>query len=548
MEAVRINVIVVLIAVITLVSGIGVLISSITQFMRQVASSERDGKQSGIICAGLLLIFCGILSLICLILNGSSTSAILVGLTTFSGQVDKSANSVSTFAKDLGSQIDCIFKVKKEEIQNFIENSTVDIQKVIDRIQLSLDKEERVRNEMGELSRNTESFVDPLSNNDASLLKLDEYFNILPNLDSSILDVVQLRKGLSEIETNLKVFRLQGKVIDQEFETVRENMFGEVFNEVSNFTINFASMTRQFMKDTNFKLYAIYALFTSIMIPVISLLMCLIALAILLIRCICNCFTKSSKSGERSIFSKTAAFILDIAGYTSMLTSGLLFLATTMVFLVAFAAILVCVGFFEDPEIRVFRVIESSVVTQKQWNISISNIFYKCKNGYSFFDAMDGSKLITDAGLDENIKPMLIRGGRRTIEKSIFANGFPTMFHVFLKNGDSLFNDGLGNVPVKQQKMKQNYTKFKAYVQQVVDLEMMVYKDAGYLSSRNITYYVMDVNNKLSEAIRNMMITLVDMSSRCHALMAIWDDLGWFICHLMALPLSGIWFACCECF
>ncbi|RCN47533.1 hypothetical protein ANCCAN_06436 [Ancylostoma caninum] len=36
---------------------------------------------------------------------------------------------------------------------------------------------------------------------------------------------------------------------------------------------------------------------------------------------------------------------------------------------------------------------------------------------------------------------------------------------------------------------------------------------------------------------------LIDMSPRCDSIMLIWNDIGWYMCHLISRPLSGIWIA-----
>ncbi|KAK5977075.1 hypothetical protein GCK32_009443, partial [Trichostrongylus colubriformis] len=36
----------------------------------------------------------------------------------------------------------------------------------------------------------------------------------------------------------------------------------------------------------------------------------------------------------------------------------------------------------------------------------------------------------------------------------------------------------------------------------------------------------------------------IDMSPRCDEIMSIWNDIGWYVCYLIAQPLSGIWVAC----
>ncbi|KIH42648.1 hypothetical protein ANCDUO_27365 [Ancylostoma duodenale] len=109
----------------------------------------------------------------------------------------------------------------------------------------------------------------------------------------------------------------------------------------------------------------------------------------------------------------------------------------------------ICVGFFQDKDLRVFRVTES-IIRQKDMTISVSEIFYKCKNEYTFFDALDGSRLMAEEEMkdvrmalaysllisDSKIDFLHVRDAQRLIERGIPILDNSTDYEVFLKDSD----------------------------------------------------------------------------------------------------------------
>ncbi|KAK5977076.1 hypothetical protein GCK32_009444, partial [Trichostrongylus colubriformis] len=121
----------------------------------------------------------------------------------------------------------------------------------------------------------------------------------------------------------------------------------------------------------------------------------------LLIRGLFNFCVKDPDSGKRGLLSRFGGEIMGATGYVAMLTTALLFIMSSFAFLTAFAAMVVCVGFFEDRDLRVFRVTDELFMPENTLKIRVSEIFYKCKNNYSFFDAVDGPKLLADNTVED---------------------------------------------------------------------------------------------------------------------------------------------------
>ncbi|EYC33628.1 hypothetical protein Y032_0002g905 [Ancylostoma ceylanicum] len=93
----------------------------------------------------------------------------------------------------------------------------------------------------------------------------------------------------------------------------------------------------------------------------------------------------------------------------------------------------ICVGFFDDRDLRIFRVTES-IITHNTTALSVSEIFYKCKNDYTFFDALDGSRLMAQEQLTDKIDFLLVRDAQRLLERGISFSENPTEYEIFLKD------------------------------------------------------------------------------------------------------------------
>ncbi|KAK6050439.1 hypothetical protein COOONC_12056, partial [Cooperia oncophora] len=94
----------------------------------------------------------------------------------------------------------------------------------------------------------------------------------------------------------------------------------------------------------------------------------------LLIRGIFNLFIKDPDNAKRGLLSKFGGEIMGATGYLAMLTTALLFIMSAFAFLTAFAAMVVCVGFFEDRELRVFRITDRLFLPENTLNIRVSYV------------------------------------------------------------------------------------------------------------------------------------------------------------------------------
>ncbi|KAL6725883.1 hypothetical protein Aduo_007906 [Ancylostoma duodenale] len=205
----------------------------------------------------------------------------------------------------------------------------------------------------------------------------------------------------------------------------------------------------------------------------------------------------------------------------------------------------ICVGFFDDKYLRIFRVTESIIICNTT-AMSVSEIFYKCKNDYNFFDALDGSRLMAQEELSEKIDLLLVRDAQRLMERGISVLDNATEYEVFIKDSNGLFEKATNGLNVNAKlatKSKNSLRKLQMEVKSVEKAEGEALHHVKRLISKDFTNYATSVNDGLMDTAENSITTLIDMSPRCDSIMLIWNDIGWYMCRLISRPLSGIWIA-----
>ncbi|EYC33634.1 hypothetical protein Y032_0002g908 [Ancylostoma ceylanicum] len=93
------------------------------------------------------------------------------------------------------------------------------------------------------------------------------------------------------------------------------------------------------------------------------------------------------------------------------------------------------------------------------------------------------------------------------------------------------------------RRSKNSLKKVQMEVKHIEQAEDRALDRTKMMITKEFTNFAASVNEALIETAENMMITLTDMSPRCDSMMVIWNDIGWYMCHLISRPLSGIWMA-----
>ncbi|EYC33603.1 hypothetical protein Y032_0002g891 [Ancylostoma ceylanicum] len=174
----------------------------------------------------------------------------------------------------------------------------------------------------------------------------------------------------------------------------------------------------------------------------------------------------------------------------------------------SFTMMTICVGFFEDKDLRVFRVTES-IIRKDDMTISVSEIFYKCKNEYTFFDALDGSRLMAEEEMKDKIDLLHVRDSQRLMERGISILDDSTDYEIFLKNSDRLFEEATNgsNVNVNlAQKSRLSLRKVQEEVENIEKAEEEALVRTKLLTSKNFSLHVTNLNEALMDSAENVMV------------------------------------------
>ncbi|WKY01541.1 hypothetical protein Q1695_015502 [Nippostrongylus brasiliensis] len=458
----------ILCAIIVLITCIGILIC------RWSSKDEGTPNNGRIWCAGVMFVLCALVTMVCLILVLSTAISIRTAITAIPGQVNSSAIYVENFTVQLDTYITCTYNKQLDDMSDVVEKSAKKIKKEVHTLHGAIDKYEKS-----------------------------------PKNYKAVFNATQLRNGLAMLEKEIDTFGGQRRAIHKTFENVLSNSLSSVFTTITNFVAGVSAQSTRFLENTTFVTYMNWVFLGTVAVPLILLLLCLFSLTLLLLRALFNLCVKDPESGKRGLLSRFGGEVMGAAGYVAMGLTVLLFIFAALAFLCAFAAVMVCVGFFEDKNLRVFRYTDEIFMDQRKLNIRVSDIFYKCKNGYTFFDAMDGASIMAESEMKDKIHFLSIRDAQAEIEKGV--------------DDDDTIVD---------YKMIQTDTE-----------EGKLCHLIGRIVSKDLRDDVSAINEKVKSTAENLVNSLVDMSPSCENIMVLWNDIGYFVCKVGAQPLSGIWLA-----
>ncbi|VDM54433.1 unnamed protein product [Angiostrongylus costaricensis] len=136
-----------------------------------------------------------------------------------------------------------------------------------------------------------------------------------------------------------------------------------------------------------------------LVLPLILVILSVIGLMSLFLRYLGNfCSDDADEQFPiRSAVSDIGARILDLGGYIALFVSSILFLMVALCFVLAFVSMFLCVGLFEDHDLRLLSTLPRNEFAvdlgKEKIRFLLYEILYKCKNGFSFFDAIDGDQI-----------------------------------------------------------------------------------------------------------------------------------------------------------
>ncbi|WKY01542.1 hypothetical protein Q1695_015502 [Nippostrongylus brasiliensis] len=323
-------------------------------------------------CAGVMFVLCALVTMVCLILVLSTAISIRTAITAIPGQVNSSAIYVENFTVQLDTYITCTYNKQLDDMSDVVEKSAKKIKKEVHTLHGAIDKYEKS-----------------------------------PKNYKAVFNATQLRNGLAMLEKEIDTFGGQRRAIHKTFENVLSNSLSSE-KEAHILRRNCPLLLSTLLEQLPDNAISLWILRPKVVVN---------------IECCCralfNLCVKDPESGKRGLLSRFGGEVMGAAGYVAMGLTVLLFIFAALAFLCAFAAVMVCVGFFEDKNLRVFRYTDEIFMDQRKLNIRVSDIFYKCKNGYTFFDAMDGASIMAESEMKDKIHFLSIRDAQAEIEKGV---------------------------------------------------------------------------------------------------------------------------------
>ncbi|EYC33604.1 hypothetical protein Y032_0002g891 [Ancylostoma ceylanicum] len=490
-----------------------ILIGCIVTFVNRWRSSNKEPpKNSRIWIGGLFLVICAIMTLACLVLIGHSTDAISDGVELLPKKVKRSAKAVEEYVTGLRANLRCELKKGTDHLSDEMEDATREIQSRINHLRESLnDLEKKKKDVTSSLKVLRSGLHDLVVIGNAESHPVEELVKKMEALEhpkNTKLRTALLEKGVKELEQNVKSFGSQRKIIDETFSKVMEDAFGKVFPAIIKHVKKISAVVNLFLVENNLIQRTNYIVFAVIIFPLLLLFLVFFAFILLLIRVIFNFFDEESESGRRGIISHFGGEVMGATGYIAMIISILLFVISSIAFSMSFTMMTICVGFFEDKDLRVFRVTES-IIRKDDMTISVSEIFYKCKNEYTFFDALDGSRLMAEEEMKDKIDLLHVRDSQRLMERGISILDDSTDYEIFLKNSDRLFEEATNgsNVNVNlAQKSRLSLRKVQEEVENIEKAEEEALVRTKLLTSKNFSLHVTNLNEALMDSAENVMV------------------------------------------
>ncbi|CAJ0596780.1 unnamed protein product [Cylicocyclus nassatus] len=524
------------------------LITCIAVFIcRWRSPPSNPPANSKIWLAVFFLTVCAIVTIVCLVLIGASASAISDGLEYLPEQLSKSTTAVEKFVQGLSQTLECNFKKEIKNLTDEILIAKHDILNKVEAVRKSLKYYDEKKKSIGKPIKALQLQTHDLIIANADSEPLNELVALMKAVEVSndTLDRHALNLGLSELEKNVNAFADQRKAIDEAFRSVMNDTFKGIFPAVVEHLKTISALVDYTIVKNEFKTWIGIVAFGLIALPILLLILILFSLVLVVVRLFWNYAISNTHSSKRSFISHIGGEMMGFTGYIAMGLSVILFILTSLAFMLAFTAMMVCIGFFEDKDLRVFRVAEG-VVRQKHMTVSIAEIFYKCKNDYTFFDAMDGSRLMAEDEIKNKIDMLLVRDAQRLIDRGILVLDGPSNYEVFMKNSEKLLDKSVLNRKTDKNlltKIRNSLKTVKVQVKGLANAENAVIAKVRDITSKNFIHYISGINEKVLGTAQNLLVDLIDMSPRCDSIMAIWNDIGWYVCYLIARPLSGTWMA-----
>nr|CDJ83270.1 unnamed protein product [Haemonchus contortus] len=282
-----------------------------------------------------------------------------------------------------------------------------------------------------------------------------------------------------------------------------------------------------------------------------------------------------SLKSNHDILVRMAASALAGAGYVAMIIGALLCVIVAFCFVMAFVAMLVCMGFFLDDDLRLFNAVPNLQYRAKfgtqEIKYSLYYTFYKCKNGYQFFDATNGYRLMAATELEKKFQQSRRKDLALQLQKYHMTPGFieqallrfsdlanwrkefearrepwPVRFMRFRRDWESLSaRDFFWTILQDIEPIPQLVSKSKNTLEQIANT--IAKKEFRDDQGKSLQKSVSTMYSSLMEAFSNIFKAVGELSPQCEHIMRIWFVLGGYVCDWISAPAQGLWVASMIC-
>ncbi|KAL6725411.1 hypothetical protein Aduo_007466 [Ancylostoma duodenale] len=547
------------------------------------SGGKRMPSNNSICCAMLSFTFCLVMATLGGIIFGGSTILVIEGIRQLPTQVNRSSEDIGGFVSAFGDNLRCNFNNEEQMLRVQTKQMVESMHRHSDSLRTQLDtsviaatlaEEKSLQEKLLELENLTKSnkrsmVVDELRSQVQEIKTLlnSQLRPLKPELEDTRNRIDELR---NDIKNSVEQTDEHQKTIVSEL-ALYKKMFDDIVTKIEAETKLFRRAVYNVMEEQDYTNKASFYMLVTLLLPLSLILLCFVGLTFLLARYFANCCNASyyQEYPMRGFPSRVGATLLGCGGYFAMLISIILFAMVAICFILAFSSMFLCVSLFEDEELRVLYALPKKEfqgsITTRNITLTLHDTFYKCKNGFTFFDAIDGDQIWAQKELEKKLSALRKTSYRRKIRNFYVSEKLQEGVEAFVQALKGRLNklqeaierlriaggydlpSGFNREKVQSKcdQMLLNYQEFIKTAEKLSNmLIMMTSRSRRDKLAKEIHGLMVDLEQEIVRRVANLLRTINDLSPQCEALMSIWNDFGFYMCNVVAIPAQGLWVAC----
>ncbi|CAJ0596675.1 unnamed protein product [Cylicocyclus nassatus] len=539
--------------------------------VKKLLKSETMPSDSSMYFAMIAFIFCLCIEFLGNFILVDSVLSLHDGLEQLPKQINVTSKGsfVSAFGENLHCNFDNDERLLRAETEQTIANIKSLAQSLCSQLDTSLIdsivvKEQLLRTNMNKWKNSLNGFVGEM-NVGNKLSEVDQVLNAKCGIIKHDLEETRnvMTDLCSEIKSSFNETDKHHEAIVSElslYKDIIDGMLMKINTEANLFRVK----TYTILEQENYVGKLGLSLLITILLPSVLIIFSLIGLFFLLVRYLADCFKESGeqKYAMRGWPSRLGACTLGFGGYIALTIAIVSIILLVVYFILAFTSMYICVGLFEDEELRVLFALPKQEIRIKiatrNITLTLHDTLYKCRNEYSFFDAINGEQIWAKKELKSKLSALRKTSFRRTI-RNFQIN------ETLTENLEALFlqlEPCLGNITSAcrsiqpgtsvSRNMQDDCASLTKNLAEFVDNIKQAFQMLSLLSSRSrrdkfakeVSDLMVQLEDKIVLRVANLLKSMNDLSPQCKALLSIWDDFGFYVCKIVATPAQGLWVAC----